>query len=442
MTTHNADPIIQLSNLPTFRLSNYMSSYNARVLVIPDTAALEAELGRIEPIPEQIRRAAGKGEFRVLRLDGLPYRAAIILKQELLAVDADAIISPRVYLGERDEVTGALVFGTRRQYSRLLRRLRAFSLPDLEALAVEIAAALDAYDATQRGELVLRGRRLGWGERTFVMGILNITPNSFSGDGLARDGDPIELALEQARGFAASGVDILDVGGESTRPGAEQVEAERECERVVPVIRALRAELDLPISIDTYKAVVAAAALEAGADLINDVWGLRTPDGGWNEPLARLVAEHDTGLVIMHNRRAQASAGSVGGHYKAVAYDDLHGDILRDLRESIAFARAHGVRPGNIIVDPGIGFGKTPAQNIELLRRLGEFRSLGYPLLLGTSRKSFIGIALGGAPPEERLEGTAATIALGIHSGADIVRVHDVAAMVKVARMTDAIVRR
>jgi len=420
----------------------YANRYNVRILALPDTAAVRAELARIEPIPEQIEKAAGKGEFRVLRLDGLPYRAAIILKQELLAIDADAIISPQVYLGQRDGVTGALVLGTRRQHAELLRRLGAFPLPDIQTLVAEIAAALEAYDPAERGELALRGRRLRWGERTYVMGILNVTPDSFSGDGLAREGDPIERAMEQARGFASCGVDILDVGGESTRPGAEQVDAQRERERVVPVIRALRAELELPISVDTYKAEVAQAALEAGADLINDVWGLRTPDGGWNEPLAKLAAEHQTPLVIMHNRRAQASTGNAGSHYKAVSYDDLLGDILRELRESIAFALAHGVGHSNIVIDPGIGFGKTPDQNIELLRRLSEFRSLGYPVLLGTSRKSFIGIALGGAPPEERLEGTAATVALGISSGADIVRVHDVAAMVKVARMTDAIVRR
>lgn len=418
-----------------------MNRYNVRILALPDGAALRAELARIEPIAEQIDKATAKGEFRVLRLDQLPYRAAIILKQELLAVDADAIISPQVYLGERDAQTDALVFGTRRQYAELLRRLGAFPLPELQALAAEIGAALDAYDAPQRGALALRGRTFRWGERTLVMGILNVTPDSFSGDGLARDGDPLELALRQARGFVASGVDILDVGGESTRPGATPVAAEQERRRVVPVIEALRAELDVPISVDTWKAVVATAALEAGADMINDVWGLRTPDGGWNEPLARLAAERNAPLVVMHNRRAAARAGSAGGHYTAVAYADLLGDIVRELRESIAFALSHGVREERIIIDPGIGFGKTPEQNLELLRRLGEFRSLGYPLLLGTSRKSFIGIALGGVPPEERLEGTAATVALGIRSGADIVRVHDVAAIVNVARMTDAIIR-
>lgn len=297
--------------------------------------------------------------------------------------------------------------------------------------------------ATDRGALTLRNHTLRWGERTYVMGILNTTPDSFSGDGLVRDdADLVAQAVAQARAFAAAGVDLLDVGGESTRPGAHVVSADEERARVVPVIAALRHTLDLPISIDTWKAEVAAAALQAGADLINNVWGLRLPDGVWDEPMARIVREHNVPIVLMHNRRAAASAGQFGAHYERVAYTDLIGDILHELGENIEFARSHGIRSDQIIVDPGIGFGKTPAQNIEVLRRLHEFRALSYPLLLGTSRKSFIGLALGGVPPQDRVEGTAATVALGIQAGADIVRVHDVAAMVRVARMTDAIVRQ
>jgi dihydropteroate synthase len=234
----------------------------------------------------------------------------------------------------------------------------------------------------------------------------------------------------------------LDVGGESTRPGAPLVPAEDECVRVVPVIEALRRQLDVPISVDTWKADVAAAALDAGADIVNDVWGLRLPDGGWDQSRARLVATRGVPIVIMHNRRAAASVSSIGGHYPRVQYADLLDDMLRELRENIEFALAQGIRPAQIIVDPGIGFGKTPAQNVEVLRRLQEFTTLGYPLLLATSRKSFIGLALGGLPPDQRVEGTAATVALGIQAGADIVRVHDVAAMVRVARMTDVLVGR
>ncbi len=294
----------------------------------------------------------------------------------------------------------------------------------------------------------IRDRVFQWHERTFVMGIINTTPDSFSGDGLLdaepsdvrQDSQMIDRALNQARGFVEAGADMLDVGGESTRPGAATISAAEEISRVVPVITALRDAVDLPISVDTWKAEVAEPALDAGADLVNDVWGLRQPGGGWNEVLARLVAARGVPIVLMHNRRAQASAGDLGGHYQQVEYGNLMEDLLRELRESIAYAEQHGIRREHIIVDPGIGFGKTPSQNIVLLRHLGELRSLGRPILLGTSRKSFIGLALN-LPPAERVEGTGATVALGIQSGADIVRVHDVAPMVRVARMADAVLR-
>lgn len=295
----------------------------------------------------------------------------------------------------------------------------------------------------KRGALTVRGHTLRWGARTYIMGILNTTPDSFSGDGLSADSTKlVERAIAQGRAFVAAGADILDVGGESTRPGAPPVSAAEERARVMPVIEALRREFDVPISIDTWKADVAAAALDAGADIVNDVWGLRLPDGGWDQPMAQLVAERRVPIVIMHNRRASATVGPVGGHYPRVQYNDLLDDMLRELRENIEFGLAQGIRTAQIIVDPGIGFGKTPAQNVEVLGRLAEFTSLGYPLLLATSRKSFIGLALGGLPPEQRVEGTAATVALGIQAGADIVRVHDVAAMVRVARMTDVLVGR
>jgi dihydropteroate synthase len=289
--------------------------------------------------------------------------------------------------------------------------------------------------------LTVRNHLFRWGERTYVMGIVNVTPDSFSGDGLAHEADLIDAALGQARQFANAGVDILDVGGESTRPGADVVDAAEEQRRVVPAIRALRAELNLPISIDTWKVEVAAAALDAGADIVNDVWGLRLPDGSWDHAMAQLVAARGVPVVIMHNRRAQATREAIGGVYRAAEYADVVSDVLRELAQNVQFALDQGITPEQIILDPGIGFGKTPAQNIEVLRRLHQFGSLGYPLLLGTSRKSFIGLALGGLPPQERVEGTAATVALGIQAGIDIVRVHDVAAMVRVARVTDAIVR-
>lgn len=279
-----------------------------------------------------------------------------------------------------------------------------------------------------------------WGQRTYVMGILNVTPDSFSGDGLMQRQDLTAAALEQARAFAAAGADILDIGGESTRPGSQPVSAEEEIRRVVPVIEALaQADLGLILSVDTYKASVAEAALQAGAHWVNDVWGLRA-----DPQLAQVAARRQAPVILMHNRSQPANAelqDRLGGRYVGMQYDDLLGDVRRELLESVALARAAGIPDSHIVLDPGIGFGKTVAQNLELLDRLGEIRALGFPVLLGPSRKSFIGYTLD-VPPDQREEGTAAAVAVGIARGADIIRVHDVARMVRVARMTDAIVRR
>jgi len=290
--------------------------------------------------------------------------------------------------------------------------------------------------------LTLRGREYGWGERTLVMGILNATPDSFSGDGLlARGAGPsgwVEAAVAQGLRFLEDGADILDVGGESTRPGSTPVSAEEEAARVIPVIEGLRRATDAPISVDTYRAATARAALDAGADMVNDVWGLEMdPD------LAPLVAEREVPVILMHNRSKPKDAAQeerLGGRYVGVHYDDLIADVIRETDALVRHALAAGIAPERIIVDPGIGFGKTVPQNLYLLNHLDALRALGYPILLGSSRKSFIGYTLG-LPPEERIEGTAATVAVGIVRGAHIVRVHDVRAMARVARMTDAILQ-
>lgn len=269
--------------------------------------------------------------------------------------------------------------------------------------------------------------RLEWGRQTYVMGILNITPDSFSGDGitgLSRD-EKVTRALALARRYVEEGATFIDVGGESTRPGALPISLEEELERVIPVIQALHANLpgDVMISIDSYKAGVARQALDAGASIINDIWALR------HDPaMAALASEREVPVVLMANMR---------GFQKR----DIVSDVIRFLAHSIDLALAAGVAWERIIVDPGIGFGTTPGESLELLRRLGELRALGRPILLGSSRKSHIGRVLGDLPPSERLEGTAANVALGIAQGADIVRVHDVREMTRVARMSDAIVR-
>lgn len=266
---------------------------------------------------------------------------------------------------------------------------------------------------------VANGEPLVWGKRTYVMGVVNLTPDSFSGDGLNGD---VAAAVDLARRMEADGADIIDVGAESTRPGHAPISAETETARLLPALEAICAAISIPVSVDTYKARVARPAIAAGASLVNDVWGLLA-DGA----MAPVIARAGVPAILMHNQRE-------------AQYDDLVPDVIAGLGRVANIARAAGVADHNIILDPGIGFGKTADHNLELLRRLPELRELGFPLLLGVSRKSTIGRVLG-LPENDRVEGTAAAVAMSIAGGADIVRVHDVKEMVRVARMTDAIVR-
>jgi len=270
-----------------------------------------------------------------------------------------------------------------------------------------------------------------WGKRTYVMGVINVSPDSFSGDGLA----DVEGAVAKAERLASEGADIIDIGGESTRPGSTPLSPDEELRRVIPVVEKLAQEISVPLSIDTYKLEVARQALNAGANIINDIWGLQ------KEPmLAMLAAQKGVPIVLMSNQRESPC-------------DDIMSAVISDLKRAIKQALSAGVPWENIIIDPGIGFGKTQEQNLEILRRLEELKALGRPILLGSSRKSFIGWVLDLTPEQrssevafvppgdQRLEGTAATIAIGIAKGADIVRVHDVKEMARVCKMSDALVR-
>jgi dihydropteroate synthase len=266
--------------------------------------------------------------------------------------------------------------------------------------------------------MTIRGRRFDWGARTFVMGIVNLSPESFSGDGLA----DVASAVAQAKRFATEGVDIIDVGGMSTRPDFQEISVEDETNRVVPAIEAIVDAVDLPVSIDSYRAGVVEAALHAGAHIVNDITGLRH-----DMAMPRLVAAWDVPAVVMHNQRGRE-------------FHDVIGDLRAGFEESLALADDAGVKREWLILDPGFGFGWTVEQNLEMLRRLDELHSFGLPLLIGTSRKSTLGAVLD-RPEDERVWATAATVAISIANGADIVRVHDVAAMLDVVRMTDATVR-
>ncbi|MCL6553079.1 MAG: dihydropteroate synthase [Firmicutes bacterium] len=261
------------------------------------------------------------------------------------------------------------------------------------------------------------------GRRTYVMGILNVTPDSFAGDSVT----DVEAAVARGRAMLAEGADLIDVGGESTRPGAGPVPLEEELRRVLPVVERLAGGLGAPVSVDTRKAEVARRALQAGAAMVNDVSALRA-----DPAMAAVLAEARAPVVLMHWEPPAADGAPAR---------DIVAEVVAFLRERIAAAVAAGIARDRIVVDPGFGFAKTIAENLQLLRRLGALRVLGCPILVGTSRKGTIGKVLGGLPVEDRLEGTAATVALAIAQGADVVRVHDVRTMVRVARMADAIVR-
>ncbi|MBF0407890.1 MAG: dihydropteroate synthase [Candidatus Riflebacteria bacterium] len=404
---------------------------NGRIITSDSEKILVEEILKIGPEAAGVGIMSPKGQFRIIRLDGLKCAAANILKQEMLSRGGEVVISNMVYRLEGNVTTNALIMGTIAQFQALICKLRLQPLKSL----IEAADILTRLLEVPFAPMKIGSKEFNWESRTYIMGIINVTPDSFSGDGLAGN---VEKAVEQGKRFAAQGADILDIGGESTRPGSEAVSADEELRRVIPVVKRLCRETSLPISIDTSKSEVAKAALSEGAAVINDVWGLNR-DSGLKEVISRANAT----VVIMHNRNASekvAYESKTGGFYQGADYEDLIGEICHSLRDSIKLAVDAGIPFEKIVIDPGIGFGKTPEQNLTILRRLAEFKSLGCPILLGTSRKSFIGRVLD-RQPGERLFGTAASIALGIAAGANIVRVHDVDEMVQVARLTDAVLR-
>jgi len=410
-----------------------MYTFNARIVHFKDLEAVRAEMTRLGVMPAGVESMSAKGVFYAIALEGVGSAEAHILKERMLSKGGEAALPQASYHGGQmaEEV---LLLGTVRHYRDLIGWLRLQPLQSLVGIAVELERVLRHIGQVGPAPMRIRDDVFEWGQRTYIMGIINVSPDSFSGDGLSDTEDAVALGLR----FIQEGAHILDVGGESTRPGAQPTSAEEELQRVLPVVKRLADLTDVAIAVDTYKARVARACLDAGASLINDVWGCRA-----DPEMAPLLAERGAPMVLMHNRSKPTEAvetRGIGGHYKGTQYDNLLADVLRELRECIGMVTRDGVSAEQIIVDPGIGFGKTAEQNLEVLNRMGELRSLGRPILVGPSRKSFIGLTLD-LPPEERLEGTAATVALAIARGADIVRVHDVKEMARVARMTDAVVR-
>ncbi|MED1825859.1 dihydropteroate synthase [Brevibacillus agri] len=375
-----------------------------------------AELAHRGIFGDQAERLAEWRAGLMIHVENMSEAVAEKVRLDMLSAGAEAVVSGQP--GATDKKRLLLLAGPK-QLEQALSQLEKRD-EELAAVAAEVREAL-AMPARLRARRELNCGRytLPLGERTLVMGILNVTPDSFSDGGRFVD---LDHALAQARAMVEAGADIIDIGGESTRPGAEPVGEAEELDRVLPVIRRLSAELSVPLSIDTYKAAVAERALDAGAHIINDVWGAKR-----DPRMADVAARRGVPIILMHNRTD-------------TDYRDFYSDFVRDLRESVQIALQAGVREEQIILDPGIGFVKTVEQNLETMRRLDDLVALGYPVLLATSRKRMIGHVLD-LPVDERVEGTAATVALGVAKGCHMVRVHDVKEMKRVTKMMDAMLK-
>jgi len=360
----------------------------------------------------------------VISIENVQARAANLIKQIMLSKGGECATS-RDTLLKTTEPVNVIIMGTVKQLSQANSN---FSVQPfgLKALSEELKAMMrDNFGQGPGTRTVRAGKHtLELGGRTLVMGIVNVTPDSFSDGGEFFD---LEVARRHALEMAEAGVDIIDVGGESTRPGAEPVSDDEEERRTIPLIESLVGEIDVPVSIDTYKSGIAAKALDAGACIVNDISALRL-----DEELAPLVAERQVPVILMHMQ------GMPRDMQENPVYDDVVADISRFLRERASYACDCGIGPGMIMVDPGIGFGKMVEHNLEIVRRMEEFMSLGYPVVLGTSRKRFIG-SVTGREVGDRLMGTAATVAFSIARGVDIVRVHDALEMMEVVKMADAV---
>jgi len=400
-----------------------MAPFAPRLLVLPTSDLAARELRRIKVDSRGISEMVPKMRTLCIGLSRLECRQANVLKQEMLSLGGDAAVARGTVACSIDS-TDCVLIGTAKQLGRLCRKLKSqpFSLPELagelESLLARVTAAPSAWHTSQRTFSL---------QRPLIMGILNLTPDSFSDGGRCFDPD---LAFEKALQMEAEGADIIDIGGESTRPGAAPVSSDEESGRIIPVIERLAGRLKCAISVDTWKSGVAGRALTAGAEIINDISGFN-----FDPQMAGLAAVSGAGVVLMHTR------GTPENMQQDTAYHDLMAEIAAGLHASLAHAHEAGVSDACIALDPGIGFGKGAAGNLELLRRLAELSGFGLPILVGPSRKSFIGTVLRRENTDDRLFGTAATVALSVSHGASILRVHDVRAMRDVADMAHAVMQ-
>ncbi len=393
---------------------------NAHPIDIASLGDLKRHLGELDLSPEDIDKLSDSFLYFTIKLEGIDTRAANVMKSTLETLGG-GIAMNRGALDFTERETTVILSGSRRTLQLLATRLRGQPY-GLDAVSGEILACISAGNRT-----ISWGRRtLDFTHKTYVMGILNCTPDSFYPGSRAAT---LKEAMKSAREMIGAGVDIIDVGGESTRPGSEPVPEDEEIRRVVPVIQALRAESDVIISVDTRKKEIAERALDAGADIINDISGLHH-----SEELARLVARRKVPVVLMHMR------GTPRTMQKNPYYRSTMSEILRELQQSIAAAIGAGISPEMIIVDPGIGFGKRIQDNLRIIRELASLKSLAFPILVGLSRKGFIGEILD-RPVEKRLIGTVTANTLAILNGADIIRVHDVPDAVEMVKIIDSVRR-
>lgn len=390
------------------------------VKFLSERKEVEEELKKIGCSKRGMEIMSRKAITRLIKVRNLDPRAANILKQECLAVGGDAALAWDS-ISSNSRKTDALIIATLAQYPILLNKLKEQPF-SLKKLSYEIEKALTNIEG-YLPKVKIAGKEFDFRKRTYIMGILNVTPDSFSGDGIYKNP---ELAVEKAKRMVAEGADIIDVGGESSRPFSKRISAEEELERVIPVIEELRKHIDVPISIDTYKPEVAEEAIKAGASIVNDIFGLR------KEGMVDVVSRHKAYVIIMHMK------GTPENMQINPTYHDVVAEILEFLEKQVNFAIENGIPKERIMIDPGIGFGKTVEHNLEIIRHLKEFKILGCPILIGVSRKSFIGKVLN-LDVSERLEGTLAAVAASVLNGANIVRVHDVKENFRVCKMLDAI---